>query len=248
MVNEDEPISDPERIRQLERELEDLRQQLRLEEEARARQRGIRRWIANMGFVLVAGPGLTDSLREVIAKVRSGRKLEDSELADLLAAGFRRYVRVGLVTLLVLAAPGILALVQTSLAREQNRLLQTELVLTDLRHETTFLSNREAALQAKKSRLEVAARDLGVRIKELIDALPEESEVSIPQQESAWTGNAFEFSDRNVRQVCCFFGSGVCTMYLATVDSATSCPSNVNSDWTCGAPHSGFSFDRRRTR
>jgi hypothetical protein len=51
---------------------------------------------------------------------------------------------------------------------------------------------------------------------------------------------------RNVRQVCRRFGSGVFTMYFATVDSATSWSSNASSSRIRGAPQSGFSFDMRR--
>lgn len=122
--------SQPTELQQLQAENEQLRQrvaELSASKDAadailRAQGRAAR-WLAGFGMRISIGRGLNDSLYSLVHTVRREHTLPDRELADVIAAVIRRWLRTGLVSLI----GALVALVTVGLLLWQNVLIQRQL-------------------------------------------------------------------------------------------------------------------------
>jgi len=79
--------------------------------------------VSSLAWKVVAGIRLNSALETIFVRLEAKEPPTPKELAEVVAALIRRFVRVGLVALVVAVIPGIVAIAQTSLLANQNRIL-----------------------------------------------------------------------------------------------------------------------------
>ena len=82
--------------------------------------------VSSLTWQVVAGTNLNSALEALLARLEARESPTPKELAEVLAALIRRFVRVGLVAMMLALIPGIVAIVQTSLLANQNRIMLNE--------------------------------------------------------------------------------------------------------------------------
>jgi uncharacterized protein YjbI with pentapeptide repeats len=152
-----------------------------LQELARLRERDAQ--IAGLGsqaFQQFLGADLVkarDRLKEAIhaAKEQKDTGVIVDAVIDLCVAGFMRFVRVGLVGLLLAAAPTLILIIQTALLSNQNALQREQ--LSELQSQFK-IQDTNRALEVRKDLLDILYQDKPLRLKEeaLLDYLKLERE------------------------------------------------------------------------
>jgi len=139
-------MSDKNRIKDLEKENKALTKELNSYRNQSEQSRKINWWVARKFTGVLLGKDLKVSVKQAVNEMSEDKKLSKDSLSDLISSLIKRFLKVGVITILLGLLPTLILVVQTVLLKQQNnRIDKQNILITEQNNRLTQQTNLQEA-------------------------------------------------------------------------------------------------------